>query len=347
MFKSSESHIELSPPFYTSSPKENTYFSFSFTEDTLSTLEITSKFTSEPPVSTVIMENIKIKNFHGLPSEDPDRFLKDFTSYSTVLNLEGEANDARKVAAFHLHLSGPARTWYNTLEEEDKDTWEHLEVVFNRDFVDIPAANNPALIAEAELFTALRLLPHEQLDEYHSKVVEKGHRLQKTQRDILIKFVEGLPPQLAFFVRAGNPEDHQSALNSAKVGEAYGYRASTPILREETAQGADKLDHLCSQIGSLTDSVRQVLAAKPAAAFETTPRESSRPRGQGQRTTRGPCYKCGRMGHIQRDCRTTTIYCQLCGERGHIAPRCPMLSQQQQASNSPSPATASYNHQGN
>ena len=40
------------------------------------------------------------------------------------------------------------------------------------------------------------------------------------------KFIAGLPPQLAFFVRAGRVSSIQDALQSAKIGQAHGYRQS-------------------------------------------------------------------------------------------------------------------------
>ena len=71
-----------------------------------------------------------------------------------------------------------------------------------------------------------RLLPYQQIKDYYSKIMGKGNRIHKTAKDILLKFIEGLPPQLAFFVRDWNPEDILAALIASKLGEAYSYRAS-------------------------------------------------------------------------------------------------------------------------
>ena len=104
--------------------------------------------------------------------------------------------------------------------------------------------------------------------------MEKGRRVNKSQQEIVLKFIEGLPPQLAFFVRAGNPEDIKAALTAAKLGEAYGYRASptaTPTVPGGTipasvptvsavqpgsnnrlAELEHKMDRLCSQFEQFT-----------------------------------------------------------------------------------------------
>ena len=74
----------------------------------------------------------------------------------------------------------------------------------------------------------LRLLPHQQNEDYYSRIMNKGRRIHKIAQDILLKFIDGLPPELAIFVRTGNPEDIQAALTASKLGEAYDYRASLP-----------------------------------------------------------------------------------------------------------------------
>ena len=81
--------------------------------------------------------------------------------------------------------------------------------------------NRPILLVETEHFMNLCLLPHQQIEGFYSKIMDKGRRIHKTAQNILLKFIEGLPPQLAFFVQAGNPEDIQGALTASKLGEAY------------------------------------------------------------------------------------------------------------------------------
>ena len=37
-------------------------------------------------------------------------------------------------------------------------------------------------------------------------------------------------------------------------------------------------------------------------------------------TGKGPCYKCGHMGHIANECKTKVVhqgYCSVCGRYGH------------------------------
>ena len=86
--------------------------------------------------------------------------------------------------------------------------------------------NTPVILVETEQFSNLKLLPHQQLEDYYSQVLKKGRKLSKSDQEQLLMFIQGLPAQLAFFVRAGNPSDITSAMTAAKMGEAYGYRSN-------------------------------------------------------------------------------------------------------------------------
>ena len=67
--------------------------------------------------------------------------------------------------------------------------------------------NKPALFVETEQFQSLTLLSNQQIEEYYSKVIEKGWKISKNLQEVLLKFIQGLPYQMVFFVRASNLED--------------------------------------------------------------------------------------------------------------------------------------------
>ena len=121
----------------------------------------------------------------------------------------------RTVAAFQLHLKGPALTWFTCLNDSDKSSWETVKKLYQEKYMD--KENRPVLLVETEQFLNLRLLPHQQMEDYYSKIMEKGRKINKSDQEIVLKFIEGLP-SLAFFVRAGNPEDIHAALTAAKLG---------------------------------------------------------------------------------------------------------------------------------
>ena len=49
--------------------------------------------------------------------EDASKFLVEFESYLTLSTIEPDS--PRAVAAFHLHLTGPALIWFNNLTIKD------------------------------------------------------------------------------------------------------------------------------------------------------------------------------------------------------------------------------------
>ena len=65
--------------------------------------------------------------------------------------------------------------------------------------------NKTVMFMEMEQFLSLRLLPHHQIEDYFSKIMDKGRRLGKKSQEILLKFIEGLPSQLAFFFEPETP----------------------------------------------------------------------------------------------------------------------------------------------
>ena len=137
-----------------------------------------------------------IRKFSGYMHEGGPKFLQEFESY---LTLSGIDNEQRVIAAFHLHLKGPALTWFHTLPS--RDSWSYIKEAFNTEYGN--NVNDPRLISEAAAFDNLTLNTGQAIEEFHAIVLEKGTCLKKSDRDISNKFINGLPGQLAFFVRAG------------------------------------------------------------------------------------------------------------------------------------------------
>ena len=54
------------------------------------------------------------RKFGGYPHEKASQFLAEFESYAILHNIMPD-EDARKIAVLHLHLCGPALTWFNSL----------------------------------------------------------------------------------------------------------------------------------------------------------------------------------------------------------------------------------------
>lgn len=283
-----------------------------------------------------------LQTFHGYAHEDPSRFLSEFTSYVVLQGLEGR--DAQIIAGLHLHLGGPALTWFNQLSTTTKDTWKQLQKTFELQYMSTDPQSNPQLIADNELYNTITLKFDQPIEDFHSTLVQKGKRLRKSDVDIMNRFIDGLPDQLKLYVRTGRPTTLHEALSQAKMGEAYKLRYSpfpfvppptpvqpsvpSPIVQaaaisqqvDTNASLTNRLDVLESKISSLISNIH---VSKP-------PHESTQGVPHLNNTSnKRPCYKCRGLGHIKVNCKwngtgtsNPEVQCQLCNQFGHSARTC-------------------------
>lgn len=152
---------------------------------------------------------------------------------------------------------------------------------------------------------------------------------------MLLKFIQGLPSQLAFFVRAGNPEDVHSAVTSAKMGEAYGYRSTQgqgqPTVGACAAashkdKDSEKIHSLENSVQELTNKLDKILInACDSANACVNPAKTPR------NITERVCYNCNAPGHVKRLCNLgrelpdPSAQCQICAQFGHVARNCKLF----------------------
>ena len=86
-----------------------------------------------------VMEKLgTCKKFSGYPHENGNKFIKEFESFAILHELDDYEEDetvdeTRKLAAFHLHLQGPALTWFSGLAPEL--TWDNVKAQFIAKYV--------------------------------------------------------------------------------------------------------------------------------------------------------------------------------------------------------------------
>lgn len=284
---------------------------------------------SSIPIAT-INSKVSLTKYGGYSHEDSNKFIKEFNSYCT---FNGINDDARRIAAFHLHLEGPALVWYNTLSDFQKVTWKELLRQFEREFSHLM---NATMAAESAIFDSLSLGPAQPLESFHSVILEKGNRLNKPERDLISKFINGLPPQLAFFVRAGKVLTLRDALTSAKLGEAYGYRNSPSVSAVSTTNVLQpehflnkQLEEIAHRLDKLETS-REFIRQPEVSRVRRPPSFSH----QRQSTKRTICHKCSGDGHVEKVCNWNgkgssrpDIKCQLCFQSGHGVKFCSLFQQ--------------------
>ena len=240
----------------------------------LSPPELTRYDTEQP--KPIMSKFGKCREFNGYPNENGKKFLDEFESFAVLNDL---TSNKRRIAAFHLQLQGPALTWFLSLSELARNSWDMISVLFKEKYINFNWQSSTVMI-ESEMFQQLSLKPGQQLEDYYSNIVEKGSLLQKPAHEMLAKFVGGLPENFSFFVRAGRPTDIHQALTSAKMAEACGYREHPDSLnavlqcekgpKNQTPAKAEKLprnpevDQLREQMKQLNKKIDRLSIWEPS-----------------------------------------------------------------------------------
>ncbi|CAG2212899.1 unnamed protein product [Mytilus edulis] len=111
--------------------------------------------------------------FHGYPQDNGNKFLTEFESFSTWHGLsEFNLTDKRMLAAFHLHLKGPALTWYNSLSDESKSDWKSVRILLKEKYVTLCGHGANALM-HSEIFQNLTLSSGQSLEVFIVKFLKR------------------------------------------------------------------------------------------------------------------------------------------------------------------------------
>ena len=85
-----------------------------------------------------------------------------------------------------MHLTGPALTWFNSLNSEQKTAWKTFRKHFKSKYVQFDW-QSPNVMLENENFEQLKLSPGQAIEDFHCQLVEKGQLVncvKKYQGDI-------------------------------------------------------------------------------------------------------------------------------------------------------------------
>ena len=198
-----------------------------------------------------------LQTFSGLSNDNYDSFISNFNS---LLLIKDITEDKQVCAFFHLSLAGPARCWYNSLPNDQKDTWAHLQVAFKTKYgADLSPVDIQVLSAE---FSNLVWKQGQELEEFYAAITSTGRLLKKSEAEMSVQFVSGLPQQLAFFVRARNPKTLQESLSAAKLGDRYGYVSEKTAPKADPSSSNGDISAMQSAIKDLTVAVQSLQVAQ-------------------------------------------------------------------------------------
>ena len=130
---------------------------------------------------------VHVTKFADHSHEDPNKFLDELDSYLILHGIRLNAAD-RRCAALHLHLTGPALSWYQRLTDQVKFNWQALRYAFLQRYNDMERTYR----TDIEKFHSLALQPTQRIEDFYAVVLDLGTRLQLTDRDIMYRFIAGL-----------------------------------------------------------------------------------------------------------------------------------------------------------
>jgi hypothetical protein len=209
---------------------------------------------------------IAFPSFSGLSAERFTDFTDKFLGICVLKNIN---DDERIRALFTLCIQGPARSYFDSLEAEQKDTWEHTLEAFQEKY----AAPLSAAELQAKSLEFHRLVwqQGQELEEYAATIRDKGKQINKGDGEMAAQFICGLPEKLTFFVRSQNPITLEDAVDCAKRGHSFGYGNNKEMAASDNAQ------IMQNTIRDLTAAVQSLQMAHINNATATAPPTPQQP----------------------------------------------------------------------
>src|SRR6185437_7541510 len=260
---------------------------------------------------------LQIAPFYGNGTQDPLTWMANFEK-AAVAN---KWNSRKKRDVLPAFLRDNADEWQQTFYPANAATnnadndWTTVKNGFTTQFCNQRWHNK--WIKELE---ELKQMPDESIDTYYSRYrriiqrVETSTNLTNDQK--LYHFNKGLSPETLPIILLHAPNNVAAALDRARTFE----QGKDFTSKAEPATPSN-IRNLEKDIETLTKQMQQMTLNYATIATALTPRENSSRNNQNFRTQPRPkssviCYKCGKAGHIARNClakrnTTTAQYKQL------------------------------------
>ena len=204
-------------------------------------------------------------------------------------------------------MCGRAWAIFDALTEEQTQTYVDLKkAILDRLS---PDTDEDKLSARNEL-SQRRLSDRESVDEL-ARDIEKlldraspGLPAEAREMELRFHLMSALPEKIAFQLKLLPKQSYHQTVAKARELRLIYRRATVPVSQIDLSPSEQRLERL-------EEAVCQVL--EQLAAMGTGRLKSAR------------CFRCGRPGHLARNCRSMPareIECFRCGEKGHIARQC-------------------------
>ena len=282
---------------------------------------------------------MKVKEFYGRDDEDPHEWCAEFEKACAANGWSGNDNNIRRKDIASSYLRGNAAEWYET-DQANIVQW-HIDGQndnFRERFKNYFSPQSKQIKWQTELISIQQEIG-ESIEDYakrFKKIMRKVNYINALADGVQINyFIKGLNPVYTTHVLASLPANLNAAINQAKLLETGSQIAGLTIqgnvnqrtenneqIRRNTFTREKDMER--NKVDELTEMMKRM---------EIKVANIGRGKISGNRNNNDTeCFKCGKIGHIAKNCRTQiqrnlrqntrNDICNNCGKIGHTEREC-------------------------
>ncbi|GBB87478.1 hypothetical protein RclHR1_13970001 [Rhizophagus clarus] len=291
--------------------------------------QLTTALGNAPPPRELTIA--KVDNFHGKDDEDPYEWLERFETAANTNQWTGN----RRVAIAAGYLKDAAHDWFrangNGLTAWNDNTNQNASFVHQFEAYFSPETKKNQWYYE---LMTIRQTAEEKVEDYSRRFKKVLRKVNGTTDPPPVPaalqvrmYLYGLNPLLTPLVSTNNPTTLNDAITRAKLVETgYNYVPTksvslnvpvavkenaplpiTPVAGSSTSKNDPDVDALTQQLQQLTlnyATLSSALLAQNNSNNNSKPRNFRATTEKARDKTKLTCFKCGKVGHISRECRS-------------------------------------------
>lgn len=217
-------------------------------------------------------------------------------------------------------LTKSAQKFYSELPENDREDYERVTLLLGQRFGDKPPETYQALLTSRTRKSQETV--HELKDDLWRLVGKAypgiNHQMQETMT--LQALSRAFDPDLQIHLLSRNVRTVQEAVSAIESYEA--------IMKKNSAKDKKNSSSDSVRVYALGNENSKNTDFESFTCFKCGKKgHIARDCSAGTRHDNIICYKCGKQGHVVKDCpqrkKTTDLKCFVCGSSDHLAPKCP------------------------